>query len=75
MAVNPRDAFFERPSGMCLHILFFGWTAASGGSPTWARVLAAALVMERVAALARYLVRRRRARRGTAAGPEADPVG
>ncbi|MFE2012823.1 hypothetical protein [Streptomyces sp. NPDC059491] len=57
---RPRCA--EAPGTTALMTLFFGWEAASGGTPWWARTVFALVALGCAADLLRFAVRRARAR-------------
>jgi hypothetical protein len=62
MSRNPRAEFFAGPGGLCLSIVFYGWTAASSSTAPWMRVVAALFLVVWVMLLARHLLRRARGR-------------
>lgn len=45
MSRNPRAEFFDGPGGMCLSIVFYGWTASSSGTAPWLRVVGGLLLV------------------------------
>ncbi|WP_017241198.1 hypothetical protein [Streptomyces sp. SS] len=52
----------EAPGVTALMLLFFGWEAASGGTPGWLRIVFALLTLLMAVELARFAVWRRRTR-------------
>lgn len=62
MSRNPRNEFFDSPGGMCLYIVFFGWTAADSSTAPWLRVVTAVLLMASVVLLVKQLLGRARSR-------------
>lgn len=63
MSRNPKVEFFDGPGGMCLSIVFYGWTAASSSTAPWLRAVATLLLAVWVVLLTRHLLRRARGRR------------
>lgn len=73
MSRNPRDEFFHGPGGMCLSILFYGWTAASSGTAPWLRVVATLMLVAWVVLLVRHLLRRARGHKASDHPDESAP--
>lgn len=62
-APGPRKPRVAEASGVtALMLLFFGWEAASGGSPGWVRIGCGLLALWAAVELARFAVWRRRTR-------------
>lgn len=61
MSRNPKAEFCTR--GVCLSLLYLGWTASSSTTAPWLRVIAAVLLVGWVTDLARHLLRRARGRK------------
>ncbi|MFJ5832202.1 hypothetical protein [Streptomyces sp. NPDC093089] len=60
-----KPSFAEAPGVMALMVLFFGWEAASGGTPGWLRVVFVLLVLGAAVELVRFAVWRSRTRAGS----------